>query len=286
MATSNVLDFKTVPFPRGEANSHRVSMPCDPDTELKFEIGHVLFIDVVGYSTLVINEQSELLRELNEIVRGTPQFRLADAAGALIRLPTGDGMALVFRNSPEAPAQCALEIGQALKAHPQIRLRMGIHSGPVNEVSDVNERANIAGAGINMAQRVMDCGDAGHILLSQHVAEDLEHYARWRPHLHKLGDYEVKHGLVISVVNLYRDELGNAELPEKFARARRPVLATPPLWRKRTLIISACLAASALTTGFWLFTHQKNPPPAVTIAPQVAQKSIAVLPFENLSANP
>jgi TolB-like protein len=280
MAISNLLDSKTVPFPGGEVQSR-----CEPDIELKFEIGHVLFIDIVGYSALLINEQSELLRELNEIVRGTAQFRLAEAAGALIPLPTGDGMALVFRNSPEAPAQCALEISQALKTRPQIRLRMGIHSGPVNEISDVNERANIAGAGINMAQRVMDCGDAGHILLSKHVAEDLEHYARWRPHLHELGDYRVKHGVVISVVNLYRDNLGNAEVPEKFARAKQKTAATAPRLPRLGRSISLLLAAITLTTGFLLFTYRKYPTPLTPPPSTVPEKSIAVLPFENLSAN-
>ena len=159
-------------------------MSGQPSRDLKLEIAHVLFIDIVGYSKLLHNEQSEILRELNEIVRNTEQFRAADAAGALLRLPTGDGVALIFRNSPEAPAQCALEVAEALKTRPRFQLRMGIHSGPVNEVADVNERANFAGAGINIAQRVMDCGDAGHILLSKHVAEDLEHHEHWRPHLH------------------------------------------------------------------------------------------------------
>src|SRR6266550_3801763 len=158
--------------------------PSQPAAEVKFEIGHVLFIDIVGYSKLLINEQSEQIQKLKEIVRGTKQFRLAEAEGKLLRLPTGDGGALVFRNNPEAPVLCALEIGKELKKHPELRVRMGIHSGPVNEISDLNEQANIAGAGINFAQRVMDCGDAGHILLSRHVAEDLEAYPRWQPHLH------------------------------------------------------------------------------------------------------
>src|SRR5438876_8178765 len=157
-------------------------MSAETASNLKFEIGHVLFIDIVGYSKLLINEQSEQIQKLKQIVRGTEQFRLAETEGRLLRLPTGDGGALVFRTSPEAPALCALEISKALKSHPELRVRMGIHSGPVNEVTDLNEQANIAGAGINIAQRVMDCGDAGHILLSKHVAEDLEHYARWRPH--------------------------------------------------------------------------------------------------------
>src|SRR5881398_3344863 len=151
------------------------------EEQTRLQIGHVLFIDIVGYSKLLVNEQSGLLRELNELVSGTREFREAEAEGKLIRLPTGDGMALVFRDSPEAPAQCALEIARALKEHPRIALRMGIHSGPVNEVVDVNQRQNIAGAGINMAQRVMDCGDAGHIFVSKHVAEDLEQHDRWRP---------------------------------------------------------------------------------------------------------
>src|SRR5438309_1286787 len=191
-------------------------MPPEQSSEVKFEIGHVLFIDIVGYSKLLINEQSEQIQTLREIVRATEQFRLAETQGKLLRLPTGDGGALVFRNSPEAPVMCALEISKALKAHPEVRVRMGIHSGPVNEVTDLNEQANIAGAGINVAQRVMDCADAGHVLLSKRVAEDLEHYGRWRPCLHDLGECEVKHGQIISVVNLYTDELGNAEPPQKF----------------------------------------------------------------------
>ena len=191
-------------------------MPSD----VKFEIGHVLFIDIVGYSKLLINEQSEQIQTLREIVRGTEQFRLAEAEGKLLRLPTGDGGALVFRNSPEAPVLCALEISQALKNHPELRVRMGMHSGPVNAVTDLNEQANIAGAGINIAQRVMDCGDAGHILVSKRVADDLEHYAQWHSHLHDLGECEVKHGVRISLLNLYGDEAGNPELPEKFRQAR------------------------------------------------------------------
>src|SRR5437660_10250233 len=154
-------------------------MPSEHSSEVKFEIGHVLFIDIVGYSKLLINEQTEQIQKLKEIVRGTEQFRLAEAEGKLLRLPTGDGGALVFRNSPEAPVLCALEVSKELKKHPELHVRMGIHSGPVNEVSDLNEQVNIAGAGINIAQRLMDCGDAGHILLSKHVADDFEHYPRW-----------------------------------------------------------------------------------------------------------
>src|SRR5438067_3852889 len=193
-------------------------MPSESESDMKLEIGHVLFIDVVGYSKLLIHEQSEQLQSLKQIVRGTEQFRLAKAEGKLLSLPTGDGGALVFRTSPEAPVLCAIEISRELKHHPELRVRMGIHSGPVNEITDLNERANITGAGINVAQRVMDCGDAGHILLSQHVADDLEQYPRWRSHLHDLGECEVKHGVRVHAVNLYTDELGNPSVPEKFRR--------------------------------------------------------------------
>src|SRR5262249_13215151 len=159
-------------------------MTADSPSDVKLEIGHVLFIDIVGYSKLLINEQSAQVETLKKIVRGTDQFRLAEAERKLLRLPTGDGGALVFRTTPEAPVLCAMEISHALKKHPELRVRMGVHSGPVNEITDLNEQANIAGAGVNMAQRVMDCGDEGHILLSRRVADDLKHYARWRPYLH------------------------------------------------------------------------------------------------------
>jgi adenylate cyclase len=204
-------------------------MPSESSSEVKFEIGHVLFIDIVGYSKLLINEQSEQIQKLREIVRGSEQVRLAQAENKLLRLPTGDGGALVFRNSPEAPVLCALEISKELKNHPELHVRMGIHSGPVNEVVDLNEQSNIAGAGINMAQRVMDCGDAGHILVSKRVADDLEQYPQWRSLLHELGECEVKHGLRISLLNLYGDEAGNPELPEKFRQAKKKGQTAPAM---------------------------------------------------------
>ena len=197
-------------------------MSASSPSDVKFEIGHVLFIDIVGYSKLLINEQSEQIQKLREIVRGAEQFRLAEAEGKLLRLPTGDGGALVFRTSPEASVLCAIEIVKALKNHPEIKVRMGIHSGPVNEVVDLNEQANVAGAGINIAQRVMDCGDAGHILLSRHVADDLKHYSRWRPYLHEIGECKVKHGEIIALVNFYTDELGNPQRPQNI-RGAAPV---------------------------------------------------------------
>src|SRR5947207_6179290 len=198
-------------------------MPSESSSDVKFEIGHVLFIDILGYSKLLINEQSEQIQKLKEIVRGTEQFRLAEAEGKLLRLPTGDGGALVFRTSTEAPVLCAMEIAKALKSHPELCVRMGIHSGPVNEITDLNEQANIAGAGINIAQRIMDCGDAGHILLSRHVAGDLEQYRQWQPYLHDLGECEVKHGVRVHAFNFYNDEVGNPEVPQKF----KPVAAPP-----------------------------------------------------------
>src|SRR5947209_6991134 len=195
-------------------------MADEQKTKLRLEIAHVLFIDIVGYSKLRTTEQSAHIEKLRTIVRGTEQFRTAEAEGKLLRLPTGDGGALVFRNSPEAPVLCALEISKELKSHPEFRVRMGIHSGPVNEITDLNEQANIAGAGINIAQRVMDCGDAGHILLSKRVTDDLEHYPQWRSHFHALGECEVKHGVRVSVVNLYTEELGNPNMPETLCRAK------------------------------------------------------------------
>src|SRR6058998_2253241 len=196
-------------------------MSTEIKKEIQLEIAHVLFIDIVGYSKLSINDQHAAVEELNQMVRASEQFQRAEGANRLLKIPTGDGMALVFYTSPEAPAQCAVEISRALKEHPRLQLRMGIHSGPVSGVVDVNERASLAGAGINMAQRVMACGDAGHILLSKHIAEDLEEYEQWRPLLHDLGSCEVKHGVRVSVVNLYDDRFGNATLPRKFETVKK-----------------------------------------------------------------
>lgn len=262
--------------------------------ELKIEIGHVLCIDVVGYSKLLIQAQSALLRQLNDIVRATPQSRFAEAAGKLLRLPTGDGMVLVFRDNPEAPLRCAIEIAQALGDDPAIPLRMGIHSGPVNEVTDVNGRANIAGAGINIAQRVMDCGDAGHILLSKRVADDLEHFARWQPHLHALGECEAKHGVVLSVVNFFADHIGNPASPAAFTRAktRRGFRnsATRAL-RPSSSVLPLLVIGGSLVALFWFIAHPPLPRsnvPAARVADAFAavpEKSIAVLPFENMSAD-
>ena len=247
-------------------------MPPESENNLRLEIGHVLFIDIVGYSKLLITEQSEQLQTLKEIVRATEQFQIAEAAGKLLRLPTGDGGALVFRTSQEAPVLCALEISKALKSHPELRVRMGIHSGPVNEISDLNEHANIAGAGINIAQRVMDCGDAGHILLSKHVADDLEQYPRWRAYLHDLGECEVKHGVRLGVVNLCRDGLGNPDLPRKF----RALKKRRSQMRWLGMGAGSCFCAR-LVAAF--FVIGRKPAPAVS----TPEKSIAVLPFENLS---
>src|SRR5881227_1716608 len=196
-------------------------MAAEVKKEIQLEVAHVLFIDIVGYSKLSINEQRGVVDELTTIVRGSDQYQKAEAADRLIKIPTGDGIALVFYTSQEAPAQCAVEISRSLKKHPRLRLRMGIHSGPVSGVIDVNNRPNLAGAGLNLAQRVMDCGDAGHILVSKHVAEDLEEYEKWRPLLHDLGTCEVKHGMQIAIVNLCSDNVGNCQLPQKFRTLRK-----------------------------------------------------------------
>src|ERR1700720_4344300 len=239
-------------------------MSTDSSSDVKFEIGHVLFIDIVGYSKLLINEQSEQIQKLKEIVRGTEQVRLAEAEGKLLRLPTGDGGALVFRTTPEAPVLCALEISQELKKHPELRVRMGIHSGPVNRITDLNDQANIAGAGINIAQRVMDCGDAGHILLSQHVADDLEQYPRWRAHLHDLGECEVKHGVRVRTVNFYTDEVGNPEVPEKFkTTGRRAAKALPKLAIPKWALIAAAMLILIAIAGL-LFWQRGKPKTAAT----------------------
>jgi TolB-like protein/class 3 adenylate cyclase len=251
-------------------------MSTEINKEIQLEIAHVLFIDIVGYSKLSINEQHAAVEELNQVVRASEQFQRAEATGRLIKLPTGDGIALVFYTSPEAPAQCAVEISRARKEHPRLQLRMGIHSGPVSVFVDVNERASLAGAGINMAQRVMDCGDARHILLSKHVAEDLEEYERWRPFLHDLGACEVKHGVRVSVVNLYGDQVGNAKLPRKFETVQKR--RTRLRWAGMT---AALLALAAIVAGVVMFS--RNRVQSTLAAPE---KSIAVLPFENRSRDP
>ena len=248
-------------------------MAAEIEREIQLEIGHVLFIDIVGYSKLLINEQSEQLQKLKETVQGTEQFRRSEAEGKLLRLPTGDGGALVFRTSPEAPVLCAMEIAKMLKDHPKLPVRMGIHSGPVNEISDLNEQANIAGAGINIAQRVMDCGDAGHILLSRHVAEDLEQYPRWRPLLHDLGVCEVKHGVRVGVVSLYDNEVGHPALPKKFQALKRHRTRV-----RSVATAAAVLALAAIVAGIAIFSRNRAGP-----ALAAPEKSIAVLPFENLS---
>jgi len=251
-------------------------MSVEIKKEIQLEIAHVLFIDIVGYSKLSIDDQHAAIEELTKIVRASEQFQRAEAANRLIRIPTGDGMVLVFYTNPEAPAQCAVEISCALKEHPRLQLRMGIHSGPVSGVVDVNERANLAGAGINMAKRVMDCGDAGHILLSKHVAEDLEEYEKWRPFLHDLGTCEAKHGVRVSVVNLYDDQFGNATLPRKLETVRKRRARVR--WAE---VAVALLVLAAIIAAFVLLLRR---PTRSALA--IVEKSIAVLPFENLSRDP
>src|SRR5436853_786247 len=248
-------------------------MPAEVKKEIQLEIAYILFVDTVGYSKLSINEQHAVVDELTQIVRGAEQFQKAEAADRLIKISTGDGMALVFYTSPEAPVRCAMELSRALKDHPRLRLRMGIHSGPVSGVVDVTGRTNLAGAGLNLAQRVMNCGDAGHILVSKHVAEDLEEYEHWRPLLHDLGACEVKHGMRVGIANLYADEVGNPQLPKKFQALQKH--SARLRWAVTT---AALLALTLIVAGVAMFS--RNRVPSTLAAPE---KSIAVLPFENRS---
>jgi class 3 adenylate cyclase len=271
----------------------------EPKSDLELEIAHLLSIDVAGYSKLSNNEQIELLRELNQIVRSTECFRSAESSGKLNRLPTGDGMALLFFSSPEEPVQCALEISGALRDHPHIRLRMGVHSGPVNRITDVNDKTTFAGSGINVAQRVLDCGDAGHILLSAHVAENLAEYRHWQPYLHDLGECEVKHGLRLHLFNLCKENLGNPQVPGKLGRRRRwkqewgivrPV--SLPRRPRSLLVLALVVAALAMVISSLTFFQRVSLRMTPSTPPEktggkgtvlIPEKSIAILPFENLS---
>ena len=259
----------------------------EPKSYLEPEIAHLLLIDVAGYSKLLINEQIELLQQLNQIVRSTDCFRSAEASGKLNRVPMGDGMALLFFRSPEEPVRCALEISGALRDHPHIRLRMGVHSGPVNRITDVNDKTNFAGSGINVAQRVLDCGDAEHILLSAHVAEDLAQYPHWQPCLHDLGECEVKHGLRLHLFNLCKENLGNPQVPEKLRRRRKwkqesdivhPV--SLPRRPRSLLVLTLVVAALAMVISSLTFFQRVSLRMTPSTPPE---KSIAILPFENLS---
>src|SRR5438270_2742407 len=229
-------------------------MSEEPKAKLRLEIAHVLFIDIVGYSTRLTDEQQALVDQLNQVVRGSDEFQKASAMGRLMKIPTGDGMALIFYNSPEQPVECAVEISRGLRGHPGFGVRMGVHSGPVSAVTDVNDRINAAGVGINLAQRVMDCGDAGHILLSKRVAEDLQQSGRWRPSLHDLGEVEVKHGERVHVFNFFTEDAGNSEPPKKVPQAK-PI-------------------------------HQAGAAPSSErIEPKRERFSICVLPFANMSGD-
>src|SRR6266481_512817 len=230
-------------------------MAAEVKKEIALEIAHVLFIDIVAYSKMASDDQRAAIEKLNQIVQSTDEFRKEESENRLLKLATGDGMALIFYHSPEDPVECALEISRSIKEqHSNLRLRMGVNSGPVSGMVDVNGRANVAGAGINTAQRIMDCGDAGHILLSKRVAEDLDQFKHWRPHLYHIGECEVKHGEKIEIVNLFTAELGNSERPKRLttpaqktdfvsvARDRAPS-------RKPALIIAVFVAIAALAIG-------------------------------------
>jgi class 3 adenylate cyclase/tetratricopeptide (TPR) repeat protein len=223
-------------------------------------MAHVLFVDIVAYSMLHMDRQQQLLHDLQEAVRNTSTFIRAQTEDQLIRLPTGDGMVLVFFRDPEAPVRCAMELAKALRDHPDIKLRMGIHTGPVYRVADINANRNVAGGGINLAQRVMDCGDAGHILLSATEAEVLGQVSSWYAMLHDLGEVEVKHGLQIHLYNLYTEEAGSPEVPKKILaqRAASSLVASDAKKRKLSLVMIAGIAVLALATlGGWLFYAHK-----------------------------
>src|SRR6516162_3653607 len=241
-------------------------------------------MDLVAYSTLLLDEQRQYLEQLTEIVRGTEQVRSAKEAEKLIQLPVGDGMALVFFDSPEAPVRCAIEISRKLKEHPQLKLRMGIHSGPINEVRDVNDQTNVAGAGINLARRVMDWGDGGHILLSKRVAEDLAHSRQWGPFLHDLGECAGKHNVPIFLVNFYGDGVGNPALPKAIRQAQLEQAANaaaagaPRAFRRAYLAtVAAVVTIGVIGLCLWFYWRQNQ----ASLLPE--EKSIAVLPFENFS---
>src|SRR5882724_3673473 len=263
-------------------------MPAEIKKEIQLEIAHVLFIDIVAYSKMSIDDQRAAIEKLNQVVQSTDEYRKAESENRLLKIATGDGMALVFYKSPEEPVECALEISRAVREHhPELRLRMGVHSGPVSGVVDVSGRANVAGAGINIAQRMMDCGDAGHILVSKRVAEDLEQFKHWRPHLYHLGECEVKHGYKIDIVNLFTAELGNSERPKRMAMPAQKtdvglVGKESAPSRKPIFIIAACLALAALAVAAFLF-WQRHEPKTSAAGLGIPEKSIAVLPFENLS---
>jgi serine/threonine-protein kinase len=269
-------------------------MDTELESDLQLEIAHVLFVDIVGYSRLLINEQHESVRQLNDIFRNTDAFRVADEGHKLICLPTGDGMALAFTSTPDAPVRCALQASKVLRQHPELKVRMGVHSGPVSGITDLNERSNVAGAGINIAQRVMDCGDAGHILLSKRVAEDLVQYRHWQPYLHDLGECQVKHDEVISLVNLYNDEVGNPQRPQRLVSTGEVRASKAHMQSRRTAarwaIVAPFLVFAIFAVSFWVFSTRsalKSLPSTVAAGAEspIPEKSIAVLPFENLSDN-
>src|SRR5204863_256323 len=259
-------------------------MSAEVKKEIELEIAHVLFVDIVGYSKLSVNEQHARVDELNGIVRLSEQYQKAEAANRILKIPTGDGMALVFYRSPEEPAQCAFEISRALKDNQRLQVRMGIHSGPVSGVVDVNERTNVAGAGINLAQRVMDCGDAGHILVSRHVVEDLAEYERWRPYLHDIGTLEVKHGVRVSVTNFYSDEVGNPNLPSTLHVAN--VLEGSVRKAGNSVRITAQLIKAGTDTHLWSQTYDRKLDDIFAIQDEIAADVVKQLKVTLLGETP
>jgi class 3 adenylate cyclase/Flp pilus assembly protein TadD len=234
----------------------------EPNPSPCLEMAHVLFMDIVAYSQLPMDEQTRLIGKLQQIVRGSTEFVRAQKRRQLLRLPTGDGMALVFFGNAEAPVRCAIEISRALRDNSELKLRMGVHTGPVQRVEDINANRNVAGGGINIAQRVMDCGDAGHILVSSTHAEVLGHISSWSAMLHDLGEAEVKHGVRVHVYNLYNEEAGNPELPKKISVQRAaPSEAATKVRKKNLLSIvigGGATLALALVAGWLFYAHEAH----------------------------
>jgi len=227
--------------------------------EFTAEAAHILFVDIVSYSLLPMEEQNKTIDWLQNLVKALPDFQRAIGSKEMISLATGDGLALVFIRDLEAPARCAQQLSLQISSCPGLDLRMGIHTGPVYHRADINENRNISGSGINIAQRVMDCGDKGHILMSKSTAEMLAQLSTWRGMLHDLGEVKVKHGVKIHLVNFFSEQFGNPEVPSKLNQKTN---ADPLLWAgklsgsmspSRRIVVMGGVGAIVLGFGGWFW---------------------------------
>ena len=232
-------------------------MYSNPRTDLDLETGHILFIDIVGLARMLALEQQESLHKLSQIIRNTDAGKTTEEE--LPRLSTGSGLALAFATTADAAVRCAMQISTGWRTYPELKLRMGIHTGPVNRMTEANDRIGVAGPGVNVARRVTDCGDTGHILLSRHAVERLSDRSHWQPYLHDLGECEVTNGEVIAVVNFYTDEVGNSSPPKRFKRKNGAHLATndkvllSPIPARYTLLSILFFSAVAIAISYWVF---------------------------------